>query len=116
MVGNTETGMTRVPSRQPKHSTLEHHPVWSPDGKRIAYGRYPFSGEETLTIQVLDLQTKKITVLPASEGLFSPRWSPDGRYLAATTQDSKKLLIYDFNTGSSTGRLTRSTRRNGLTG
>jgi hypothetical protein len=27
--------------------------------------------------------------------LFSPRWSPDGRYLAALSRDSLKLLFFD---------------------
>jgi serine/threonine protein kinase/Tol biopolymer transport system component len=73
-------------------------PAWAPDGKRIAYGRNFFVGDEALTIQLLDLNTRRVTTLPASENLFSPRWSPDGRYLAAITRDSKKLLIYDFAT------------------
>jgi serine/threonine protein kinase/WD40 repeat protein len=78
------------------HSQVD--PVWSPDGKRIVYGRAPFWGEDEMTIQVLDLDRRQITKLRGSESLFSPRWSPDGRYLAATTLDSKKLMIYDFKT------------------
>ena len=31
----------------------------------------------------VDLRTRKVTPVLGSEGLFSPRWSPDGRYLAA---------------------------------
>ena len=27
--------------------------------------------------------------------LFSPRWSPDGKYIAAITTDSQKLVIFD---------------------
>jgi Tol biopolymer transport system component len=30
--------------------------------------------------------------------LFSPRWSPDGKSLAALTADSRKLLLFDFAT------------------
>ena len=37
--------------------------------------------------------------IPGSEGLFSPRWSPDGRTLAALTRDSFELRLYDFATG-----------------
>jgi hypothetical protein len=30
--------------------------------------------------------------------MFSPRWSPDGRYIPAVSADSKKLLLFDFQT------------------
>ncbi|HEY1801498.1 MAG TPA: hypothetical protein VGG46_11245 [Terriglobales bacterium] len=33
-----------------------------------------------------------------SQGLFSPRWSPDGRYLAALHTDSSGLALFDFKT------------------
>ena len=36
------------------------------------------------------------TKLPGSDGLFSPRWSPDGHYIAAMTLDSLKLKIFDL--------------------
>jgi Tol biopolymer transport system component len=34
--------------------------------------------------------------LPGSEGLWSPRWSPQGKYLVAETVDSHGLMLYDF--------------------
>ena len=36
-----------------------------------------------------------ITPVPGSEGLFSPRWSPDGRYIAAISLDQRRLMLYD---------------------
>src|SRR5258708_36829296 len=51
---------------------------------------------------MIDLVAKKArlaSTLPGSTGLFSPRWSPDGRYLAAlSVEGSKKLMLYDFRT------------------
>ena len=32
-------------------------------------------------------------MLPGSDGLFSPRWSPDGRYIAAISFDQRKLML-----------------------
>jgi Tol biopolymer transport system component/DNA-binding winged helix-turn-helix (wHTH) protein len=73
-------------------------PSWSADGMSIAFGRVPdLMGKETglRAIQVLDLRTHALTVLPGSEGLFSPRWSPDGRYISAISLDESKLMLFD---------------------
>jgi eukaryotic-like serine/threonine-protein kinase len=68
--------------------------TWSPDGTRIAFARY---GPES-SVYILDLKTRQVVTLPASEGLYSPRWSPGGEQLCAMPLDSKKLLLYDFKT------------------
>ena len=71
---------------------------WSPDGRRLAFGRLASGGpqDHDITIQIADLETGQITAVPGSKGLFSPRWSPDGRHLAALWHDSLRLLLYDF--------------------
>lgn len=75
-------------------------PNWSPDNKRLLFGRVP--GPATtgkLDIQVLDLASHQISVIPGSEGFFSPRWSPDGQHILALTESSKKLMLCDAKTG-----------------
>jgi hypothetical protein len=44
------------------------------------------------------MTTGKFSTIAGSNGMFSPRWSPDGRYLAAMSFGgiAKKLLLYDF--------------------
>jgi Tol biopolymer transport system component/predicted Ser/Thr protein kinase len=74
-------------------------PSWSPDGKSLAIGGEPFRIRTSKgnAIRILDLKTRQLTELPNSAGLFSPRWSPDGRYLMAQTVDFQKLVLFDFN-------------------
>jgi len=68
-------------------------PGWSPDGKQMVFGRFV---NEKPTIQLLDLNSKQVSIIPGSQGLFSPRWSPDGRYLAALPVNQRKIVIFDF--------------------
>ncbi|MDQ2841204.1 MAG: winged helix-turn-helix domain-containing protein [Acidobacteriota bacterium] len=74
--------------------------TWSPDGNSIAYSDYPFFGEDPskVKLHVLDLRTKRITDIPRSEGYFAPAWSPNGRYLAASSVRGSRILLFDFQT------------------
>lgn len=68
---------------------------WSADGKRLIFGDYNHDASG-LSIRILDFKTHQTTTVPGSEGLFSPRWSPNGRYLAALAPDNTTLMLYDF--------------------
>ncbi len=72
-------------------------PNWFPDGKSLAFGENSLNNQGS-AIYVLDLKTRKPAKLPDSAGLYSPRWSPDGRYIAAIPLDSLKLMLFDFTT------------------
>ena len=70
---------------------------WSADGKQVIFGRVAEqSRREPVNIQVYDLPSGRLQMLPGSENLFSPRWSPDGKYIAALTADSATLMLYDL--------------------
>jgi len=47
-------------------------------------------------IYLFQSSTSEWTVLPESRGLVAPRWSPDGRYIAALDETNHRLLLYDF--------------------
>lgn len=46
-------------------------------------------------IYQVDVKTRKVVEILGSEGLFSPRTSPDGRYIAAVRLDQRALLLFD---------------------
>jgi Tol biopolymer transport system component len=46
----------------------------------------------------MDLKTREVTTLAGSDGLYSPRCSPDGRYIAALRQGPETLMLFDFST------------------
>ena len=78
---------------------MEGGAFWSPDGKALTFGREPaleFGVSEPITIQVVDLATRRLTSLPGSEGMFSARWSPDGRYIGAMLVGAKKIMLFDL--------------------
>jgi serine/threonine protein kinase/Tol biopolymer transport system component len=80
---------------------IEADPTWSLDGNSLCFGRMPFQefgSSGPVAIQVLDLKTSQISTLPDSDGLYSPRWSPDGRYIAAMPPDSNKLMLFELAT------------------
>lgn len=77
----------------------EIDPGWSPDGHKIIFGRPPDILAEPgmkKAIHLLDVKTRQVSTLPGSEGLYSPHWSPDGRYIAALTVSIPwRPVLYD---------------------
>lgn len=97
-----------VSGGSPKELFPEEHnfvdPEWSPDGHSLMFGYAPdnwwLEVSKPKAISILNLDTNRTTTLPGSEGLFSPRWSRDGRYVAAMPRSYRKLKLFDFATQS----------------
>jgi serine/threonine protein kinase/Tol biopolymer transport system component len=72
----------------------ETDPTWSPDGVSLAFGRVDAAFDKSF-ISLLNLKTHKVSQLPGSDGIFAPRWSPDGRHILAISYGNGKLMLYD---------------------
>jgi Tol biopolymer transport system component len=87
------------PQRMTADERSQSDPDWSPDGNSLIFGGMPFEENDNASaIHILDLRTHRVSTVSGSEGLFSPRWSPDGQYVAAQTNDAQKLVGFDFKT------------------
>lgn len=74
-------------------------PNWTPDGESIVFGQPPLfyaEPDNPRAIYVHNLLTNSTSKIPASEGWFSPRISPDGRSFLALSIDEHKLAVYTF--------------------
>lgn len=72
-------------------------PTWSADGGSVLFGQPP-SADNTAVhniFQIFDVQTQHTSVVPGSNGLRSPRFSPDGRYISALSAKDNGLMLFD---------------------
>jgi Tol biopolymer transport system component len=67
-------------------------PTWSPDGNSLMYSRM----DDPKGIYTVNLITHRVSTIPGSKRLFSPRWSPDGRFVSALRSESQKLALFDL--------------------
>jgi Tol biopolymer transport system component len=92
------------PSQLTTEGIDEAFPDWSSDGTRLAFCRLPRSTPaEQLMVRILEVKTGNISTHRWALGLYYPRWSPDGRYLAATgmSEDgSFKIMLLDLTDSS----------------
>ena len=68
-------------------------PDWSPDGNTLVFEDI---SKGAFLLSVIDVRTRKVAVVPESTGLSFPRWSPDGRYLAAVRDNDQAIMLFDF--------------------
>jgi eukaryotic-like serine/threonine-protein kinase len=85
-----------APEKLTSEGFSEVLPSWSPDGKSIYFNDYPIAGH--LRIRILDLETRKVSTMPGTDGYYAPLWSPDGQYLAGIQNPPKSMAIYSVKT------------------
>lgn len=89
-------GITKQVVSDPRNAA---DPSFSADGGAIVYGREAdIMGQENApkALQLLDLHSGSTRTIPGSEGLFSPRWSPDGRWIVALSADQNRLMLFSI--------------------
>ncbi len=73
-------------------------PTWTAGGDAIVFAGMPwleYGNTAGPNIHMVDVKTSQMSDLPDSENLFSPRCSQDGRYVAALSANSTRLMLYD---------------------
>ncbi len=75
---------------------------WLPGGNALIFGDVFVTPAAITGLHSLDLRTHQVANLPGSDGLWSPRVSPDGRYVAGLNRDSNLLMLYDLTTHQTT--------------
>jgi Tol biopolymer transport system component len=67
----------------------DFRPVWSPDGKQIAYSAYPKQKGSSLRVKPSTDGTVEETIFESEEALLITDWSPKGDLLCVTRVSSK---------------------------
>jgi Tol biopolymer transport system component len=70
-------------------------PGWSSDGQKVVFTRRSPGSPKTEDLRILDLVSHQVVPVPGSTGLFSPRWSPDDRHIAALARVAPYLRVFD---------------------
>jgi Tol biopolymer transport system component len=74
-------------------------PQWTSDTELIFGENGPtFPIPASCSIHAFDFKTGKTTELPGTAGLWTARACPAGRYIAAQTNDNRRLILYDRRT------------------
>jgi Tol biopolymer transport system component len=74
-------------------------PNWTSDTELVFGDNGPtFPIAASCSLHAFDFTAGKVTTLPGTTGLWTPRACPTGRYIAAQTRDNRKLMLYDRRT------------------
>ena len=89
---------------KPVQATIFPHdqgvPTWSRDGTHLVFGDIMQQKPvDEMLLHVLDLRQSRIQDLPKSNGLWTPRWSPSGDFIAAVSVDNRRLVVFKVSTG-----------------
>jgi Tol biopolymer transport system component len=83
-------------------------PNWDTGGTELIFGENgpEFPIATSCSLHVFDFRSGKTADLPGTQGLWTPRVCPTGRYVAAMTRDNRRLVLYDKRSAALTDLLT----------
>lgn len=73
-------------------SEFQEDPTWMPDGKSIVFAKSNGPEPGSHAIYRLDPKSHAESLITDSQGLSSPRVSPDGRFISAFSESQSKLM------------------------
>jgi Tol biopolymer transport system component/DNA-binding winged helix-turn-helix (wHTH) protein len=79
---------------QSQDAEAEVDASWTPDGNSLVFGGSMWS-RVPQNISSIDLRTGQTSTIPGSEGMESPRLSPDGRFIYAEKSRQHKSFLFD---------------------
>jgi Tol biopolymer transport system component len=91
-------GDSPKPIESQKADDSETDPTWTPDGKSIVFSRSAVAGRGARAIYSVNLDNGNLTQIPDSGQVYSPRLSPDGRFISALRNDGKALMLFELKT------------------
>jgi eukaryotic-like serine/threonine-protein kinase len=82
---------------------MGHGPAWSPDGNSLAYvafapGSHYWGEGRWLDIQILDLRTKRISVIPGQRARWQPWWPQPNKLVTTISDGPDELAAFDLTT------------------
>jgi Tol biopolymer transport system component/DNA-binding winged helix-turn-helix (wHTH) protein len=88
-----------TPQRLPSGDAPVLSHSWSPHGESMVIGEWIKTSAPVL--RILDVKTKQLSLIPGSEGMLFPAWSPDGCYISASIIEGAKRggWLYELSTG-----------------
>jgi Tol biopolymer transport system component len=97
-----EGGLARQVTHGEAGTSGDYDFCWSPDGASLVFASIGQAGAGEIHLHRLDLKTGEVSTVPGTEGMFFPRWSPGGRFIAGLTGSESNVSLYEVATQKQT--------------